>query len=127
MIRDERGSALVEMALVMPILLMLLCGMVEMGRMFHSYIVVQQAARDAVRYASIGTSDSELKNVIEDSMTTLDVSKMSYVVTPVEEQRISGEPVIVEITYDHSLLISYLKGVIPDPITLHSELSMRVE
>ncbi len=127
MIRDERGSALVEMALVMPILLLLLCGIVEFGRIFHAYIVVQQAARDAVRYASIGSSDDQVRSVIERNMTSLDVTRMSYDVQPSESERTAGDSVTVDITYDHTLLIPYLQGVIPDTLSLHSEISMRME
>lgn len=126
MIRDERGSALVEIALVMPILLLLLCGIVEFGRVFHSYIVVQQAARDAVRYASVGTSDEELENIITSSMATLD-GEMSYAVNPSLAEREAGKTVSVEISYDHALLVPYLAGIIPEHIVLHSKLSMRVE
>jgi Flp pilus assembly protein TadG len=126
-IRDEKGSALVEMALVMPILLLLLCGIVEFGRVFHAYIVVQQAARDAVRYASLGSSNDVLQSVIEQDMTSLDVTRMRYEVRPSESERTAGETVTVDITYDHALLIPYLRGVIPDTISLNSEISMRME
>jgi Flp pilus assembly protein TadG len=127
MIRDERGSALVEMALVMPILLLLLCGMVECGRIFHSYIVIQQAARDAVRYASVGTSDAEVGAIIRDSMPSLDLSKISHSIQPRDTERKAGDSVSVEVNYSHELMLPFLDGIIPNPLPLQAKVSMRVE
>jgi hypothetical protein len=49
---DRRASAAAEMALVLPILLVLLFGSVELGNYFLSEHVVQKAVRDASRYAA---------------------------------------------------------------------------
>lgn len=47
----DRGSALVETALVAPILVTLLCGVVEYGIIYVDDISLQNSARSAVRYA----------------------------------------------------------------------------
>ena len=47
----DHGSAIVETALVLPILLTLLCGVVEFGNVFIAEITLQNSARSAVRYA----------------------------------------------------------------------------
>jgi Flp pilus assembly protein TadG len=52
LLRDCRGSAAAEMALVLPILLVLLFGSVELGYYFMSEHVVDKAVRDASRYAA---------------------------------------------------------------------------
>ena len=51
LLKDRRASAAAEMALVLPILLVLLFGSVELGNYFLSEHVVQKAVRDASRYA----------------------------------------------------------------------------
>ena len=48
----SRGAAAVEMALVMPILLILMFGSVETGYYFRSEHVLQKGVRDAARYAA---------------------------------------------------------------------------
>lgn len=48
--RDERGLALVELAIGMPLLLLVLGVTIEGGRMFYSYQAVIQGVRDASRY-----------------------------------------------------------------------------
>ncbi len=44
-----RGQSVVEMALVLPILLLILIGLIEFGRAFFIYAVVSNAAREGVR------------------------------------------------------------------------------
>lgn len=48
--RDERGSQLVELAIVMPLLLMLLGATAEFGRFFHTYTTLLKGTRAAARY-----------------------------------------------------------------------------
>lgn len=50
--RSNRASAAVEMVLVLPILLLLLFGSVEIGNYFMSEHAVQKGVRDAARYAA---------------------------------------------------------------------------
>src|SRR5450759_4377301 len=54
--RDDRGAAAVEMALVLPVLLFLLMGMIDFGRAYNAQIQLSQAAREGVRLASINTT-----------------------------------------------------------------------
>ncbi|MHA7247655.1 TadE/TadG family type IV pilus assembly protein [Arthrobacter tecti] len=50
----ERGAVAVEMALLLPVLLILLLGIMEFGRAFNTQITLTNAARDAVRVMAIG-------------------------------------------------------------------------
>jgi hypothetical protein len=50
------GQGLVEFALVFPILLLLLVGIVDMGRFVYTANVLSQAAREAARVASVEAS-----------------------------------------------------------------------
>ncbi|MDP9180647.1 MAG: pilus assembly protein [Chloroflexota bacterium] len=56
-LRGESGQALVEAALVLPVLLVLVFGVVMAGRVVHAKIAVQAAAREASR--SLATAPSE--------------------------------------------------------------------
>lgn len=49
---DRAGSSAAEMALVMPLLLIMMFGTFELGHYFLSEHVVQKAVRDAARYAA---------------------------------------------------------------------------
>lgn len=53
-----RGQGLVEFALVLPILLLLLLGIIELGRMFTTLAEATSASREAARYgASVGDTN----------------------------------------------------------------------
>jgi hypothetical protein len=50
--QNARGASMVEMALVTLLLLLLLAGVADMGRGFHDYIIITNAAREGARYAT---------------------------------------------------------------------------
>ena len=50
---DEDGAATIEFALVVPLLIMLIVAVVELGFMFNAYQGLQAAAREGARLASI--------------------------------------------------------------------------
>jgi Flp pilus assembly protein TadG len=56
---ERPGQAIVEFAIVLPILLVLLVGILEAGRMIFIYSVVNNASREASRYGSaVGLNDA---------------------------------------------------------------------
>lgn len=55
----QRAQAIVEFAIVLPILMALLVGILEVGRLIFMYAAISNASREAVRYASAyGLDDS---------------------------------------------------------------------
>lgn len=63
-LRDDSGAALVEFALVVPLLLALVMGIVEFGRAWNVHQVITDAAREGARRAVI--RDGEPKAVRDD-------------------------------------------------------------
>jgi Flp pilus assembly protein TadG len=53
---EEEGTALVELALVLPLLLVLMLGMVDFGKAFKSWIDETHLANQGARLASVGYS-----------------------------------------------------------------------
>ena len=51
--RRHAGQGIVEFALVFPILLLLILGIIALGHLFVSYILTISASREAVRYAAV--------------------------------------------------------------------------
>ena len=52
----ERGQAMVEMALFLPLLLVIVMGAVDFGRVFFAYTTVANAAREGAMCASLGAA-----------------------------------------------------------------------
>ena len=51
--QEERGAALVEFALALPLLLVVIAGIVDFGFTFQRYEIITNAAREGARMASL--------------------------------------------------------------------------
>jgi Flp pilus assembly protein TadG len=54
----DEGTAAVEMALLLPVLVLLLGGIIDFGFVFNAQISLTHAAREGVRVEAIGTGDA---------------------------------------------------------------------
>ncbi len=53
MLRRERGAVAVEFALIMPVLVLILVGTIQFGRVWSQYQVYNGAAREGARCAAV--------------------------------------------------------------------------
>lgn len=53
----QRGAAIVEMALIAPVFLLLLIGVLEMSMLFYANLTMQYAVREGARYAVTGQNN----------------------------------------------------------------------
>ena len=51
--KAERGQSLVEVALTFPILLLILSGMIDLGRLYFTYVALEDVVGEAALYLSI--------------------------------------------------------------------------
>lgn len=65
-VRGRRGQTLVEFALTLPLLLLLLLGIIEFGRIFQAWVTLQNAARTAARYAVTGRYDQSIFQTVDE-------------------------------------------------------------
>jgi hypothetical protein len=68
-LRNHKGQSLVAVALVTPILLMIIAGVVEVTQLAVTQNRVSTAARNAARYASNGGEDVGIKNSVLNTIT----------------------------------------------------------
>jgi hypothetical protein len=80
----EDGQSLVEVAFMLPVLLLLAVGIVELGNALNAYNQTINAAREGVRFGSMGGSDSGVMTIVQGAasqLTTYDDSNSDlYVV-----------------------------------------------
>jgi Flp pilus assembly protein TadG len=66
--REERGAQLVELAIVLPVFLILFGAAAEFGRYFYEYTTLDKATRAGSRYLATaavnGTEDTRAKNIV---------------------------------------------------------------
>ena len=53
--RGERGAAMVEFALILPLLILVVFGVIEFGATFNDYQAIRQGVREAAREGAVGT------------------------------------------------------------------------
>ena len=69
--RGERGAAAVEMALILPVLLLLVGGIIDFGRAFNAQMTLTQAAREGARMQSLGYTDAQVASRARQAATGL--------------------------------------------------------
>ena len=125
--KAEGGQALVELALVLPVLIMLTFGIVEFGRIFNAYLVVNQSAREGARKGIVGATDSEIMTAVNNSASTLNTAKLTIAITPSQAYRTRGASLVVSVKYPVTVYIPLLSAIIPNPLDVNGKTVMRVE
>ncbi|MHA7173099.1 TadE/TadG family type IV pilus assembly protein [Arthrobacter monumenti] len=95
---SERGAVAVELAILLPVLLLLVLGIAEFGRAFNAQITVTHAAREGVRVMAISEGSEALaaKSAAKNAAASLDPTRMTIdpgTCTP-------GAQVTMTITYE---------------------------
>jgi Flp pilus assembly protein TadG len=85
-VRDRRrGAEILEAALVLPIVLLLISGMVEFAYFFHLQHNLTSAAREGARAGvPFGATNTDVDNAVDKVMTSVGLNKsnFNYEVTP---------------------------------------------
>jgi len=67
---DESGAELIEFALVLPLLLLVILGIIDFGFLFQRYEVVTNAAREGARVAVLpGYGDADVQARVDQYLT----------------------------------------------------------
>ena len=131
----ERGQALVEFAIIIPILLAVLLGIVEFARAWQIQQVVTNAAREAARFSVLATStdDTAVQQVIYDYMSSasMDMSNYSFSIANNPGQG-TADTITASYTYTYSLFGPVMNllgsgGSTPGSVLLSSTSIMRNE
>jgi hypothetical protein len=57
--KNENGQSLVELALTIPVLILLLCAIVDFGWIFSNKIVLSYCSREGARYGAVNASQAD--------------------------------------------------------------------
>lgn len=128
--REERGQAVVEMALVLPVLVLLVVGILEFGRLFGAYLTVAHAAREGARLAVTGATDAEIEDLVRRQASSLDgasdPARLTVSVTPPFSERTAGTRVTVSVDYGFEFLLPWIAGRSDPLFPLQARLSMEM-
>lgn len=129
--RTDTGQALVEFALVLPVMLLMLFALVDFGRGFYTWLVVTNAAREGARVGATQKPLTDIQQRILDSASGLDTADLTITVTNVQGPR--GQPIVVDLSYDFGFvtpigdILNLVSGGTLNAPTITSTASMRLE
>ena len=153
-LRNQRGQAAVEIALLLPVLLVLLFGIILSGFTFYAFIQVSNAAREGARAGSVyritqAGSGLTLEETVEQAIydpggptsalgflsptsPSFDVANdVDVVLVDVDADPTvisSGDQLTVTVTYSYTLpLVSVLLPQFPQPIVIVRDVMMEVQ
>ena len=131
-LRDgDAGQALVEFALILPLMLLLLFALADFGRAFYTWLVVTNAAREGARVGATQAATNAIEQRIYDAIGPLDPADLTISLTNVQGPR--GEPIEVDLTYSFQYvtpigdLITMISGGSLDTPVIRGHASMRLE
>lgn len=125
--KNNRGQAIVEFALILPVLVVLVMGLLEFGLFFHAHINVTYAAREAARIAALDTNATDQTITATAQATMPTVSNLTVTVSP-PAPRVTGLPVTVSVSLPHTFLTPLIATLMPaNPYTITSSTTARSE
>lgn len=104
----ERGAAALEFALIVPVLLLLVLGIIEFGFMFQAQLALTHAAREGARMASVGKFDTAV--VLNRAYPV--PATVSTVPSPPSAAK-SGDAIKVTLTYAYPWRVLPFPGTVP--------------
>ncbi len=112
---NPKGVASVEFAVVLPLLMLLICGTIEFGVLFYNKQVVTNASREAVRAGIAGANDAAMQQIASDYCgnrliglkNTIPAGSVSVVVTPPDAQN----DLTVSVTLNYEFMFGALVGI----------------
>lgn len=79
-VRGERGSIAVEFAIIAPILLMLVFGILEFGFGYHAWDATQNAAREGARLGAVSPDVAEIEARVRGTTSFLNQSNLNVTI-----------------------------------------------
>ena len=138
-IKDQNGGAAVEFALILPLLIFLLFGIVEFGLLEYNNLILTNASREGARAGVVmrtpRLTDDQIKTVAnqyaQNYLVTFGSGTISFdpAISPDESTRqggsISGTNLIFTVKFPYDFLVLSAFGF--GPVTLQAQTIMRME
>jgi Flp pilus assembly protein TadG len=120
----ERGSATVEFALVLPLVLVMALALVQVGLLVKDQVVVEEAARAGARQAAVTVDDLEVRDAAVAAAVSLDADALEV---SVDRGGGAGAAVTVTVVYHAPVDIPLVSWLFPQSVDLTGAATMRQE
>ena len=126
--KHRSGAALVELAIALPILLLLTLGLIEYGWVFLRVSQINQAARQGVRAAvRPDATEAQINSNVSSLMNQAGLGNSGYQLTHTDIGVAVGQPVTVQINVNYGPLSLTGTSLVPLPGQLQGRATMAKE
>ena len=122
--KSETGSAVVEFALVLPILFLVLLAVVQVGVLARDQLLLTQAARAGAREAAVSLDDAAVREVAVGAAPSLDPDRLQL---RVDRAGGLGSAVTVALGYEAPIAVPIARWLLPQAVALRATATMRQE
>jgi Flp pilus assembly protein TadG len=121
---DERGTAAVEFALVLPMVLAIVLALVQVGLLVRDRLLVESAVRSGARTAAVEPGDDAVRAAVLRAAPGLEADAVSVGTARAGTQ---GDPVTVTLTYEAAIEVPFVSWLFPSGVTMRAEATDRQE
>ncbi len=123
----ESGQATLEAALTLPVVLIALLLIVQVGVVVRDALALAQAAREGARAVAVTARDDDASAAVAGSAGPLDAARIEIDVSPDEGSRGLGDAVTVELAYLERLSIPIVSRMVDLDLPLRASATTRQE
>jgi Flp pilus assembly protein TadG len=120
----ERGTATVEFALVLPLLLVMCLALVQVGLLARDRLLVEAVARAGAREAALQSDEAAIRAAALAAGPGLEADAVTIGVTRAGSV---GDPVTVEVGYAETIRVPFVDWLFGETVTMHTSATNRQE
>ena len=117
---------MVEFALILPVLVLLVLGLVQLGQVISLMLTLQIGASEGARVAITGATNTAITQQVDAVVNDVSASDLGVSVTP-STGRQSGQDVSVNVTYSDPILFGELATLWGASIPLSATVTMEMQ
>lgn len=134
--RRQRGAVAVEAAIILPVLILLVFGIMDFGWMINRDTMVNNASREGAREGALNPDEADIRSVVLSSLSTLPPSDVTVAIScrtadgsacsTFAADAASGGTVVVRVDYEHTWITPFA-SLFGSTIALSKTTEMRIE
>lgn len=112
----EKGQSLTEVAIALPVILLILAGVLDLGRLYYVTVALTDAAGEGAAYATINpyATDEIIARTVAASGGMVQIEADNVTIDyPVIQ---AGMPVTVTVEYDFTVATPIINAIVPDGV-----------